>query len=322
MSFLKSIIPTNLNEEKEKFLKDKTYNPQFIYKEVIDQKKLSKYKVAKKNYVPVAEAILKKAYFGRNEKELLLMRGPVVKQKDVENAINTFLKMHRLDKKIKLVSSSSFAVRTSITPKNIKLRLPTNYRKEDLIGMLYHEIGTHALRYVNYEQQPWFKKKKKYDFEDYLITEEGLASLHALIPRSYKSAYTPAMVYLAAVKGQNSSFAQTYQMLNQYIQDPQKCWRVTYRQKRGLEDTSKPGGYAKDLVYLQGIIEVYGWLSKHNFDITNLYFGKMSYKDTKKALDLNPNFIPQLPSFFSLNKEKYAKEIKAIGKFNGFDNID
>lgn len=322
MSFLTSLIPINLNEEKEKFFADNSYNPQFVYKEPIDQKKLLKYRIPKKEYLLLAKNIVDKAYFGRNEDDLLQLRGAVVSQRDVENGVNTFLKMHKLDKKIKLITSSSFAVRTSITPKNIKIRLPIKYRKEDLIGMLYHEIGTHALRNINYEQQPWYKKKKKYGFSDYLITEEGLASLHAIIPRAYKVAYTPALVYMAAIKGQETSFTQTYKMLSKYIQDPHKCWRVTYRQKRGIEDTSKPGGYTKDLVYFQGIIEIYSWLKKNNFDITKLYFGKMSYLDIDKAIKLNPNFQPQLPSFFTLSKEKYANEIKAIGNENEFNTLD
>jgi len=316
MSFLSSLVPINLNEEKEKFFADTNYNPQFIYKEKIDQNKLNKFKIPKKNYLDLAEHIVKKAYFGKTDSDLNSLKGPKVTQKNVESAINTFLKMHKLDKDLKLILSASFAARTSINTKNIKLRLPTEFRKEDLVGMLYHEIGTHAIRYVNYVQQPWFKKKKKYGFGDYLLTEEGLASIHALIPKSYKSAYTPALVYMAATKAQNASFSQTYEMLNKYLQDPEKCWRTTYRQKRGLEDTSKPGGYAKDLVYFQGINEVYSWLKKNDFDISKLYFGKMALEDVDKAINLNPNFKPLLPSFFSLSKENYKKEILKIGEFN------
>ena len=93
---------------------------------------------------------------------------------------------------------------------------------------------------------------------------------------------------------------------------------LTFRQKRGLTDTSKPGGYSKDLVYFEGLVDVYNWLKKNNFDITDLYIGKLSTQDVEKAKNLNPNFQPVLPSFFSLSKEKYAQEIKKIGEFNNF----
>ena len=39
MSFVSDLIPTNLNEEKEKFFADNTYNPQFMYKTEISEEK-------------------------------------------------------------------------------------------------------------------------------------------------------------------------------------------------------------------------------------------------------------------------------------------
>ena len=208
MSFLTSIIPTNLNEEKEKFFADQTYNPQFSYKEKINQKKLNQYKKPTKKYLDIAEKILKKAYFGRNEQELTMMEGLVVSQKDVEKTIHTFLQMHGLQKRFKIIWSSSFVARTSITADTIKLKLPANFRKEGLLGMLYHEVGTHALRRMNYEKQPWFKKKNKFGFSEYLKTEEGLATLHALIPHSYKSAFNSALRYKAVSVAQEKSFVE------------------------------------------------------------------------------------------------------------------
>lgn len=318
MSFLTDIIPTNLNEEKEKFFADNTYNPQFSYKNNIDQEKLTQYKQPTQKYLDIAEKILKKAYFGRNEAELTMMEGHIVSQKDVEKTIHTFLQMHGLQKRFNIIWSSSFVARTSITSDTIKLKLPANFRKEGLLGMLYHEVGTHALRRINYEQQPWFKKKKKFGFSDYLKTEEGLATLHTLIPHSYKSAFNSALRYKAVSVAQEKSFVETWNMLGKYVQDPDRRWTMTFRQKRGLTDTSKPGGYSKDLVYFEGLVDVYRWLEKNDFDITSLYFGKLSTKDVKKAEDLNPNFKPALPSFFTLSKEKYAQEIKKIGEFNNF----
>ena len=44
MSFLSNLIPTNLNEEKEKFFSDNSYNPQFIYENEVDKEKLYEHK--------------------------------------------------------------------------------------------------------------------------------------------------------------------------------------------------------------------------------------------------------------------------------------
>jgi hypothetical protein len=318
MSFLTSIIPTNLNEEKEKFFADNSYNPQFEYKTEIDQKKLLEYKKPNQEYLDIAKRIVENAYFGRNKQDLTMMEGAVVTQKNVESTIHTFLQMHGIKKRFNIVWSSSFVARTSITADTIKLRLPANFRKEGLIGMLYHEVGTHALRRINYEQQPWFKKKKKYGFSGYLKTEEGLATLHSLIPRSFKSAYTSALSYAAVSVAQEKSFVETWKMLGKYIQDPERRWTMTFRQKRGLKDTSKPGGYSKDMVYFEGLVDVYNWLEENNFDLTDIYFGKLALSDVEKSKELNADFKPVLPSFFTLSPKKYAQEIKKIGEFNGF----
>ncbi len=321
MSFISSLIPTNLNEEKEKFFQDNSYNPQFIYEDEIDKTKLYQYGQPQTKYLDLAQNILKKAYLNRNEQDLFMMEGHKIDQPYIEKTIHTFLQMHQLKKKYKISWSSSFISRTSITNNTIKLRLPLTFRKEGLLGMLYHEIGTHALRNINYQKQPWYKKKKKYGFSSYLKTEEGLAVLHALIPHSFKSAYITAIRYLTVYYSQQYSFTQTWQKLKPYIQDEERRWVVIIRQKRGLTDTSKPGGFTKDLVYFEGLVDVYHYLKNNNFDITNLYFGKLAIKDIPLALQLNPNFIPQLPSFFSLDRNKYAQEIQKIGKFNDLDQV-
>jgi len=93
---------------------------------------------------------------------------------------------------------------------------------------------------------------------------------------------------------------------------------VTIRQKRGLTDTSHPGGYSKDLVYFAGMIEVWRWLKERNFNPSDLYFGKISFKDVQKAIEMNPEFEPKLPSFFSINPVQYAAEIEKIGEENQF----
>jgi hypothetical protein len=316
MSFLNTLIPTNLNEEKEKFLADQTYNPQFTYSQKIDQSKLIAHGLPQQKYLDIANQIIKKTYFGRNEHDLIMSEGNLISQKDVEKTILTYLSMHRMQDRFKIVWSSSFMVRTSINADTIKLRQQAHFRKEGLLGMLYHEIGTHALRRINYEQQPWFKKKDKYGFTDYLRTEEGLATLHALIPHTYKSAFKAALKYIAVHKAQQASFAETWHMLGKYIQNTERRWSSTLRQKRGLEDTSQPGGYSKDITYFEGLVDVYDWLKMNNFDITPLYFGKLAFQDVEKAIKLNPKFIPVLPSFFSISKEKYAQDLQKIGNYN------
>lgn len=320
MSFLSNLIPINLLEEKEKFLNDHKYNPQFVYDEPIDHKKLSQYGAPKQPYLDLAKAILEKSYFGRNELDLFMMEGKELNQQEVTDKTRTFLEMHGLSERFAIVWSSSFVSRATINEDTVKYRLPVDYRKEGLIGALYHEIGTHALRRINYEQQPWFKKKKKYGFADYLRTEEGLASLHSLLPHSFKSAYISAIRYLAVNVAQSASFAEVWHSLDQYVEDIERRWMITIRQKRGLEDTSQPGGYTKDLVYFEGLVDVWQWLTKNNYDLETLYFGKLAAEDIDKARELNPIFQPLLPVFFQ-EKDKYIQAVSEIGEYNEFNNL-
>lgn len=321
MKQIHHITPVNLLEEKAKFLLDDQYNPQFKYENQIEKNSLHDYGLPIAALKSHAQDIVSQAYTHHGEKGLEELHGPFLSQQESSKKIEHFLKLHSLEKKIKLSWSATYVSRTSITTTTLKLRLPAKYRSLSLLGMIYHEIGTHALRRTNYEQQPWFKKKKKYGFSSYLETEEGLAGLHTLLPRTYQSAYNSALMYLLVSWAQQHSFSSVHHKLKDYIDNPEKRWRLTYRVKRGLCDTSKPGGYTKDLLYLQGMVKVWQWLADHDFDPTQVYIGKCSLKDLDKAWELNPEFQPQLPTFYSQKKSEYKKMIQKIGKENGFDKV-
>lgn len=316
MSVIAKTIPTNLQEEKAKFWADPTYNPQFVYAEQVDDDTLGKYGQPLPQYLEIAQAILDKTYFHRNEADVIMTEGPVVDQAEVTEKIAAFLTLHNLQHRFEIIWSSSFLARAAMTASAIKLRLPAEFRYEGMMGMIFHEVGTHAIRRINYEQQPWFKKKTTYGFSEYLVTEEGLAVLHALIPHRMKSLYIGAIRYLAVNWGQQYSFAETWQRLGPYVQDPERRWLIAYRAKRGMTDTSQPGGFTKDLTYLQGPIEVWQWLRAHTYDLQPLYFGKLAYQDVDKAVAMNPTFQPLLPLFYTSDREGYVRELEAIGEFN------
>lgn len=321
MSLLQQLTPINLLEEKAKFLADNSYNPQFVYEEAVDQAALTKHGQPSQALLELAQEIVDFTFFGRNEQELQMLEGKSLDQEDVHQKIADFLKIHKLDKKINIIWSHSFLSRTTISSTNIKLRLPADFRKLGLLGMLYHEIGTHALRSVNYEQQPWYKKKKKYGFSEYLVTEEGLASLHGLMPQTFPSAYTQALRYLAVGVAQQKSFTELWQYLAKYIENTERRWTICVREKRGIRDTSQPGGFTKDLVYFEGVVKMWRWLNQNDYRLNELYFGKLAVEDLAKAVELNPHYKPVLPSFYTLDHSEYAKKISAIGITNKIDQI-
>jgi hypothetical protein len=315
-SLVTRLNPTNFLEEKEKFFQDFSYNPQFTYSEYISPQELIEHGHTNQQHVQLATELLERAYHNRTGTDLENLHGELISDKEATKKTRTFLQMHNLEKRYKIIWSYSFVARTTITDDTIKLRLPSSYRTHSILGMLYHEIGTHALRRINYERQPWFKKKKQYGFGPYLRTEEGLAVLHSYIPEQFRIAHNPALRYVGVDYAQQHSFAETWKFLEQYIEDLDRRWVIVTRFKRGLTDTSQPGGFTKDLVYFEGMIEVWDYLKQHNFDITVPYFGKLAMADADKALKLNPNYEPVLPSFFSINHDQYAEHMMDIGKNN------
>jgi hypothetical protein len=318
MSFIHLLTPTNLLSEKEKFFADQTYNPQFTYTQAIDENQLNQYGQVHDAYKHLAYSLLARVLAEHKLETLETAEGASLSQVQVENTTQTFLQMHELENRYSLQWSASFVSRTAITNSVIKLRLPVSFRQRDLLSMLYHEIGTHALRRINYEEQPWFKKKKKFGFGEYLYTEEGLAALHGLLPLAQPLAFKQARLYVAVDLAQKHSFAEVFSRLADFQPNPEKRWSLVVRVKRGIMDTAQPGGYTKDLVYFQGMHETAQWLAANNFNIASLYFGKIAANDAPAAVAHNPSFKPLLPSFFVTNQERYAEQIHAIGILNGF----
>ncbi len=319
MTLLQRLIPVNLLEEKEKFMADQTYNPQFIYEEPVPADFLTKYGQPQQNKLDLAKTIVDRAFSQNNATALRETEGRILSQDETERQIKRFLRLHQLEDRFNLTWSSSFVIRTSISSNTIKLRHPAKFRQDGLLGMLYHEIGTHILRRINYEQQPWYKKKKKYGFQEYLFTEEGLAILNGLLPKKFQLAYKSALKYLGVAAAQEKSFAELWSFFEKYADEPSRRWGMTFRQKRGLEDTSQPGGFTKDITYFEGLVDVWRYLKSQDFNPTELYYGKLAYQDVDKARQLNPDYQPILPSFYLVDPEKYAAELAKIGRLNYLD---
>merc|ERR1719428_2073794 len=131
-----------------------------------------------------------------------------------------------------------------------------------------HEIGTHFLRRANDKLQCWYRPKKRKGsrmpapssdvpvFKHCLRTEEGLACLNTVVSQECKLLWRPALHYYAVCRGAVMSFAELFKDLSRYISDPDRCWEQCMRVKRGFEDTSQHGAFAKDQVYLDGAMRI------------------------------------------------------------------
>jgi hypothetical protein len=292
---IQDLTPINLLEEKAKFFKDFSYNPQFKYEKDINPKDLIKFGFPKPKYLLLAKKILAKANFNQEEK--------IVSKERVEQEIKVFLKDHNLENQLEIVFDENFLSRTSTGNGKIKIRLPISYTEEDLKGVVSHELGTHLLRKIN-GQKNNIKKSK-----DYLKTEEGLAIINSLVLKKDKLAKFPALSYLLCDEAQNKSFAEVFSLVNKYIKDKNICWNLTLKQKRGLTDTSQKGGTTKGIIYLEGFFEVLHHLLANPKDINKIYAGKISLDEIniiKTTNNILPNFI----------SDSFYNHLKKISKDN------
>ncbi len=58
--------------------------------------------------------------------------------------------------------------------------------------------------------------------------------------------FKPALNYYACYKASEMSFVELFNDLEKYVDNPKKRWKYVLRVKRGLGDTSQPGGLYKD----------------------------------------------------------------------------
>lgn len=312
----------NLEKEKQKFLFDQKYNPQFEYDDNFDDQLLTRHNYSISNeLLETASDILQKVLkiYG-DEDTFLEQEGPLMSVSDVDKQISEYLKQENLQKRVKIITSNKFVARTSVQNLEdetfeLRLRLPYDYRALAFQAMLAHEVGTHMLRWVNEFSQPWHKRHREYGMQEYMPTEEGLAVLNASLHHPAPFFWLPAIYYFSGYHAQTKSFSELNSLLKTYVPNVERRWKICLRVKRGLRDTSEPGGYKKDLVYLTGIFELSKWLRAHNFSAQELYIGKVHHNDIEKMKSFSALTSYSSPSF--LKDPLYGKKLDKILKANG-----
>lgn len=321
MPKLSDLVPINLASEKEKFFASNfKYNPQFIYQKNISKKELLKYGKPKLWYLFLAHRILKKYLKGRNLTDQKIEDKIFLDQDEVEDLIEERLGAYNLVDRYKIVFSRDFISRIAVNNNNelIKVRVPIMIDKNEIEAILNHEIDTHIIRQLNYEKQPWYKKKKSNAFRPYLRTEEGLAAVNELIASKHRLAYKSAVNYLAVDLALKKDFATVFNFFYKIWCDPERAWTWTLKKKRGVRDTSKGGAFTKDLVYFEGFMQVLHYLKKHSCNPSDLYYGKIDCRDINKAKKNRSKEALILPKTFTNNEDAYKKAVAEIIKSNLF----
>ena len=199
-------------------------------------------------------------------------------------------------------------------------------RKHELRQFVAHEIGTHLMRIVNDEIQPWrgSSGRKKFNLHsnstrEFRETEEGLATINTVLhsgggPKS-RYLFREALLYYACAKSATMNFVELFAELAPYMPSPKRRFGLVTRIKRGLLDQSLPGGSGKAQVYFEGALTIL----RRDFDVDDLrllYSGRLMLSEMDRVRRLAHTSFITLPSF-AADLQAYRKDLRAMALLNG-----
>ncbi|XP_004600665.2 microtubule-associated tyrosine carboxypeptidase 1 [Sorex araneus] len=325
---LVALRPTNMDDERLKFFQSHyTYNPQFKYQEPLPTAVLEKYCAASGQFihqaVGIIEAVLEK--FGTYEQFEAVTGGQLLTKCQIWSIARKYMQKEGCAGEVVVQLSEDLLSQAVMMVENSRPTLAINLsgaRQYWLEGMLRHEIGTHYLRGVNNARQPWrsAEGRLQYGLRPANPTEEGLASLHSVLFRKHPFLWRAALLYYTIHRAAAMSFRQLFHDLARYVQDADVRWEYCVRAKRGQTDTSQPGCFSKDQVYLDGIVRILRHRQTIDFPmLTSL--GKVSYEDIDH---LRPHGVlekTRVPHFMQ-DLARYRQQLEHIMATNRLDEAE
>lgn len=310
MGLLSDLTPLNILTQKEKFLADPKTNPIFEYVRTFTQKELTNWGMPKDI---VAQYCLKEL-----QKDTLHEPGVYIDKAFIQNSITQFNNNYQLKTPLKVEFSAHFATKCRVSSEAIYFQLPLRYTLQTYKGLYRHELETHILRRVNHLQN--FGERDINTEMEFRRTEEGLANLHTHLFRKDKKIKKTFLSYYSTYLSQRYSFCKMFSILLDLGMSKDRAWNLCLRNKRGLVDTSQPGGFTKDICYLEGTIQVWEWIMNPQNDPKNLYIGRINL-DTADQLAADTEAYTIISPTFLNKREKYLDMIAQIGEVNKFEEL-
>lgn len=332
------VNPLNLNAEKALVLKDPDYNPYFIYPKtrfdfdkvqeqlhsvdehdsalgaLLDQKRnifIDKCEMLKNRSSPMFSVFAKKVY-GLPSRDVLdhtvsfltlesEKEPKILNSAQARDVLQAEINHYGFDYSVNLKTMAASAM-VLVSKKKIYVKDEFQFSHNYIRRLVIHEIGTHVLRAENGKEQPFMMFF--HGFPNYLATEEGLAVVNeerfGLLNNENLKNYAARAI--AVQMAMTKSFSEIYNYLLQFFK-PATAFKIATRAKRGLSDTSKPGGCPKDYVYIEGYLKVKEYLANGG-SINTLYTGKVGVEHAHHLVDMpnlaKPKFLPKNQTFKSL----------------------
>ncbi|XP_020820057.1 putative tyrosine carboxypeptidase MATCAP2 isoform X1 [Phascolarctos cinereus] len=322
LCILTAIKPTNLDREKAKFFKAEfAYDPQFEYANPTVPAVLAKHGQASDRFLKQSVNIMERTLqrYGSYENFEQATGGCLLSKTRIWSHVRKYMTKEGCLGEIVVHLTEDLLSRASMTVVNGCPTLTINVstaREHWLEGMLRHEIGTHYFRGINNLQQPWsnWTGRKKYGLRPNNPTEEGLASIHSVLFRKDPLLWRAALLYYTVYQASQMSFSQLFQDVGKFVKDPNTRWDYCVRAKRGWTDTSQPGCFNKDQVYLDGILQILRYRDSIDFHLLTT-LGKVSFEDVERLKTLAVTENLRVPHFLQDN-ERYMEQLQKIMDVN------
>ncbi len=223
------------------------------------------------------------------EKDLL----PAAKVQKKFETVLTQYGLHDWDVRIKEQLTADCAV----GGKSVFLREGAMFDPAHVAALIAHEIEAHVLTAENALHQPY--QLLQTGCAAYIDTQEGLAVYlqnNVLPPLHDKRFWAPRSA-LGVAFALHHGFRETRAYLEGIGFSPEKALQKTLTLKRGMGDTSKPGAFAKDLVYFRGARMIDEFVENEG-DLARLYIGRVALEDLE-TIEALPGIVRPilLPSF-------------------------
>ncbi len=213
---------------------------------------------------------------------------------EIENEIKKVMKEYSINYATNIVNSNYKGNSISINHKSKTINIPQSISKSESFtrGTIAHEIETHIIRKINGENQKYkiFAKGTA----NYSKWEEGLATIMKYIYSKTKYLTSPAIMYISTDYAKDNSFVQTFHKLNELFDNPYRNWVRTYRVKRGISDTSQPGAFMKDIIYLSYADKVGNYILQNPSTLDTIFDGKATPEELEKFTSLKSRIQPKL----------------------------
>ncbi|XP_074055350.1 putative tyrosine carboxypeptidase MATCAP2 [Macrotis lagotis] len=322
LCILTAIKPTNLEREKTKFFKAEfAYDPQFEYANPTVPTVLAKHGHASDRFLKQSVNIMERTLqrYGSYENFEQSTGGCLLSKTRIWSHVRKYMTKEGCLGEIVVHLTEDLLSRASMTVVNGCPTLTINVstaREHWLEGMLRHEIGTHYFRGINNLQQPWsnWTGRKKYGLRPNNPTEEGLASIHSVLFRKDPLLWRAALLYYTVYQASQMSFSKLFQDVGKFVKDPNTRWDYCVRAKRGWTDTSQPGCFNKDQVYLDGILQILRYRESIDFHLLTT-LGKVSFEDVERLKTLAVTENLRVPHFLQ-DSQRYMEQLQKIMDVN------